>query len=278
MPNRLIRDDILESERVLSLPAEGRWFFIAVLLSADDIGIFEATPFRLARKADVRRDHADKYLAMLADADLVRLYVANGKHYGFIPRYRQRLQIRHGKHPLPPIALIGDDEDAAKKIKHLTPNPTVNHGESPKTTDGQPPEAEAEAEKSVSHGSSIRARRQKPADRVPPCPYPEIVQAYHELLPGLPRAKLLHDKRKRAIRERWAWVLTSVKSDQTRRATNKDEGLAWFRGYFERAAANDFVTGRSGRSPGHENWEADIDYLMSDRGLKQVVEKTRAPA
>lgn len=146
MPNRLIRDDLMESERVLSLPVEARWLFVTILLQADDVGLFEATPFKLARKADVNRAQADKLLALLVDTDLVRLYEHAGKQYGFIPRFRQRLQLRRGKHPLPSLALVQDDEEAVNKINHLTANSTVNHGDSPKPTVAQPSKAEAEAE------------------------------------------------------------------------------------------------------------------------------------
>lgn len=120
--------------------------YVAILLSADDVGLFEATPFRLARRADIRREAAEKLISMLADGGLIRLYEVDGKGYGFIPRFRQRLQIRRTRHPLPPIALVSDDEDAMSKIIHLASNPTVNNGESRLVTVGQPPEPEPEPE------------------------------------------------------------------------------------------------------------------------------------
>lgn len=146
MGARLIRDDLLESERVLKCTPETRWLYVSILLSADDIGLFEATPFKLARKADLDRDRADAMLAELVENDLVRLYKHAGKQYGFVPRFKQRLQIKRAKHPLPPENVLHDDADALKKINHLTSNPTVDHGEttvtSRKSTVGQPPEPE----------------------------------------------------------------------------------------------------------------------------------------
>jgi hypothetical protein len=115
MPNRMIRDEILESERVLSLPADVRWFFLSVLLTADDLGLFEATDFKLARRATLSPDQAGRFLSMLVDADLVRMYVVERRRYGFIPRFRQKLQIRKSKCPLPPASLFSDDEDMQKK-------------------------------------------------------------------------------------------------------------------------------------------------------------------
>ena len=81
------------------------------------------------------------------------------------------------------------------------------------------------------------------------------------------------DRRKKTV-EFWAWVLTSKKSDGTQRATNVEEAIAWIRNFFERASHNDFIMGRTARSPGHENWRADFDYLLTERGRKQVIEKT----
>jgi len=146
MPARMIRDGLLDSEAVLSLPVEGRWLYVTILLSGDDVGLFEATPFRLARIADVRREHADRLLAMLVDADLVRLYEVAGKRYGFIPKFRQRLQIKRARCPLPPLALLVGDEDALNKINDLGSNQPLRSGDSRKKTAVQPPEPEPEPE------------------------------------------------------------------------------------------------------------------------------------
>lgn len=285
MPNRLIREGLMESEAVLSLPVEGRWLFVIVLLSADDLGLFEATEFKLARRADVNRDLAGKLLSMLADSDLIRLYEDDGKRYGFIPKFRQRLQIKRTKHPLPPEALMADDEDAMNKINNLASKTSDAHPmDSCGTTSAHPsePEPEPEQEGRVpvsqnSSSSSIPRRRRKAANRVPDCPYDDIVKAYHELLPELPPVRVLKpaSKRAKAILELWKWVLTSSKSDGGRRATTVQEGVQWMRGYFQRARDNDFIMGRTPRGAGHENWEADIDYLCSEKGMKQVIEKTK---
>jgi hypothetical protein len=146
MPCRLIRDDMLDSERVLALPVEARWLYVTILLSADDLGLFEATSFKLARRSDIRREAGEQLLGMLADADLVRLYEANGKRYGFIPRFRQRIQIKFLKHPAPPESLLHDDDDALIKIKQLGERSTVGQRmDNGCSSDGQPSEAKAKA-------------------------------------------------------------------------------------------------------------------------------------
>lgn len=111
-----------------------------------------------------------------------------------------------------------------------------------------------------------------------PCPYEDIIALYHECLPMLPRVRLATDDRQRALRKRWGWVLSSTKTDGTRRAETAEQALAWFGEFFARAAGNDFLAGRTSKSPGHEGWRCDIDFLLTDRGLKQVIEKTEAAA
>lgn len=76
------------------------------------------------------------------------------------------------------------------------------------------------------------------------------------------------------MRKFWAWVLSSTKSDGTRRAECADDALVWIRAYFVRASENDFLMGRSGRSAEHANWAPDLDFLLTDRGMKHVVERT----
>ena len=111
-----------------------------------------------------------------------------------------------------------------------------------------------------------------------PCPYDRIVELYHERLPDLPRVKLMPKTRQRALRKLWGWVLSSKKSDGSRRATSADEAMAWLAGYFARAAENDFLMGRTPRSGEHANWRCDLDFLLTDKGMRHVIEKTQEAA
>lgn len=109
---------------------------------------------------------------------------------------------------------------------------------------------------------------------VPPCPYPEIVALYHAKLEGLPKVVLMNADRKKALRAFWVWLFESKKGDGTVRATTEQEALAWIGMYFDRACANDFLMGRTKRSAEHQGWRPDIDYVVSLRGMKQIIEKT----
>lgn len=123
-------------------------------------------------------------------------------------------------------------------------------------------------------GAKPAKRSKKPA--VPPCPYTAIVELYHRHLHELPSVQMLGPDRKAGLRRFWVWIFESRRPDGSRRAENVDGAMNWISLYFGRAAENDFIMGRSRRSAEHQGWKADIDYLVSLRGIKQVVEKTEA--
>lgn len=113
------------------------------------------------------------------------------------------------------------------------------------------------------------------AAKLPTCQTQSVIDLYHEILPELPKVRLHTKARVRAIQKIWEWVLTSVKPDQSRRAETSEQALAWLRTYFERARNNDFLMGRSAKSGEHENWQCDLDFLLTEKGMKHVIEKTR---
>ncbi len=135
---------------------------------------------------------------------------------------------------------------------------------------------ETDAEQPAPDGASSTSQAQStPTGKgrtVPPCRYDDIVKAYHDTLPELPAVRIMDEKRQRSMRRLWHWVFFSRLSDGRPRATTPDEAVAWFRTYFDRARESDFLMGRTPRARGHEGWKCTLDYLLSDRGLKHVVE------
>lgn len=114
---------------------------------------------------------------------------------------------------------------------------------------------------------------QKPAKSgLPPAPYRQIIDLYHEILPELPRVIVETEDRKRLVKSFWNWVLTSTKASGARRAETASEAIEYCKIYFEVARGNDFVMGRTERSKNHQNWKASIDYILSDKGKKQIIE------
>lgn len=114
--------------------------------------------------------------------------------------------------------------------------------------------------------------------RLPTCPKQAIVDLYHEVLPELPGVRVMDKDREKAITTFWQWVLTTSKPDGSPRATTAEEALSWARDYFVRARSNDFIMGRGSRSAEHANWRCSIEYLLSSRGMKKVIEETQEVA
>ena len=134
-----------------------------------------------------------------------------------------------------------------------------------------PAQATADAE-------ALAAAAVDKAAALPPCPAEQLVGLYHELLPELPRCRTMLDARAKALRRRWRWVLCSRKADGQRRAVDAEAALGWFRAFFERVRHSDWLMGRTPRGPGHQGWQCDLDFLLSDKGVKAVVESTELRA
>lgn len=113
------------------------------------------------------------------------------------------------------------------------------------------------------------------AAKLPTCQADEIVNLYHDILPEMPAVRLMTEARKKALKSFWAFVLTSKRSDGQPRAIDTESALAWIRAYFSRARENDFLMGRGTKATGHEGWTCSIDFLMSEKGRIQVIEKTK---
>ncbi len=165
-------------------------------------------------------------------------------------------------HPLP---VPEDNTQASPKTGQACPQLVLGETPSKRQREGQ---GQGQGLDKEPNGSSSPAK-------LPPCPTTALIDLYHELLPELPACKVQSDGRIRAIGKAWKWALTSKKPDQTRRAETAEQALEWFRNYFERTRDNDFLMGRTPRTGEHANWKCDLDFLLTERGMKHVIEKTQ---
>lgn len=107
MSDRVIRDEILTSERYWSVSIEAQRLFVHLLLVADNLGRFSGKNYTLRAACfpgqAVAPEKLEKMLAELHDADLVRIYEIEKQRYIFIPRFRQHLRYtKHSLYPEPP--------------------------------------------------------------------------------------------------------------------------------------------------------------------------------
>lgn len=122
MPNRIIRESLLESDRWIELHDNtARVCYLVLLLSADDIGNMEASGPRLRRlwrEYGVDTDaKVSAVLQTLMDADLARVYEdARKKRHLHVPRFRQYL--RHWIRRVP--GSPWDDVEKIQKVEEKT--------------------------------------------------------------------------------------------------------------------------------------------------------------
>lgn len=248
-------------------PGNGGSELLTLLALADwshDDGRCFPSVASIAKKTRLSRSQAQRVMHDLIDRGfLVVTDNATGGAPGTTRRYRIVLSKLTGRANATPTGRTG-----------ATGRTHAQEGSHPCGETGRAHATQTTIEPSLTVNSKVQ---DKP-ERLPPCPHQKIIDAYHAALPELPKAMILSTKRKAGIAKIWAFSLTSKKQDGSRRATSASEALHWISEYFERARANDFLMGRSQRSAGHENWECDLDFLLTDKGMKQVIEKTRTKA
>lgn len=251
---RTIKPEIWTDERLTECSVSARLLFIGMLNFSDDNGNQAYSAKRLKMQifpADVI--DTQPLLDELLTQGLIIEYSVSGEKFLHIKGFRTHQVInRPSSTRIPQPSFITD---------------AVNtHGV---VTDGR--EGKGKEGKVVPIGTVSRTS-------LPTCPTQSVIDLFHEVLPELPTVRLLNDTRKKLISSFWKFILTSKRSDGTARATDAESALVWVRGYFDRARGNDFLMGRGTKSGTHENWTCDIDFLLSDKGRKQVIEKTRDAA
>ena len=122
MPNRIVRESILDSPRYWSVDEGAELLYMHLLLLADDFGCLSIEFGFIGRRCFMHRPtdaRLETLIKQLAGADLIRPYRHRDLSYAFIPRFRQRLKRDTLKNPQPPDDLLADDPDALDKFQRL---------------------------------------------------------------------------------------------------------------------------------------------------------------
>jgi hypothetical protein len=267
-------------DRVLDLSAHsGTELLMLVVLAdySDDEGNSYPAVSSLARKCRMTPRNANYILLALQAGGELRVMKNQGPKG--TNRYRIMLDALGQSSPLKiasPLKKLSPLNAASSPEEAFTLKPTSATPEAGFSKPLKPTSDEPSLNRQEPSGRSLsRPKRAK----LPACPHEEIVDAYHEILPELPRALLMEAKgRKDKISDFWGWVLTSKRSNGTRRAETPEDALAFIRTYFERARSNDFIMNRGVRSEAHAKWRADLEYVIGDKGRVQVIERTEVTA
>jgi hypothetical protein len=112
----------------------------------------------------------------------------------------------------------------------------------------------------------------EPGSAIPACPGRQLLTLFKAKVPELPqpRPEMWDGSAgSEAMRQRWRWLLSpaAVREDGGRYANNPAEAVDWFGRFFDKVAASDFLTGRSG---GWKN--CDLTWLMKRENFMKVVQ------
>lgn len=93
------------------------------------------------------------------------------------------------------------------------------------------------------------------------CPVDDVVRAYHDTLPELPRVRRMHDKRKRSIVKLW-----DERKKEGKYSTIED-GLTYWTNFFEYIRQSNFMMGRVNK------FRADIDFIFDGEKYTCILEE-----
>jgi hypothetical protein len=273
---RTIKPETWTSEQIMNLSPLARLAFIGMWNFCDDGGNHPASARTLKAEIfpsdDISATNVEYLVAEMAGQGLLLTYEAGSKTFWHVTGWHhQRIDKPTFKHPPfsggPAIARRAVADESAPTLgafdEHSSSNLRDTDAVSTPERKGEDWKGEEEKEATASVSSGL-----------PLCKTQAIVDLYHEVLPELPPVRLMSDSRKRALSKLWRWTLITTKPDGSRRATSAEGALAWFGDYFARTRDNDFLMGRGQKSPGHEGWRCDLDFLLSEKGMKHVIEKT----
>lgn len=259
---------------------------IAIRNEADDNGIFPFKPLTLKARifpAD-NLDMSALLNELIETNQIIVFECEEGKRFGIIKNFQKFQSPRKPTfyHPVPTGELpTGYQLHSDYKPKSSIPVPN-QYG----TSTGIEVEREKEKEREEEQESNANAllvasdadnpcrnegilaekpkaqilKPDKPKLVPPPCPYQQIVDLYHEMLPMMPQVKKLTEKRRRQIKARWL-------------ESPKWQNLETWRIFFSRVSESSFLTGNS--PPGYGRsvpFLADLEWLTKESNFVKVCE------
>jgi hypothetical protein len=197
MPNRIIREGILDSDEVDKLDVHAELFYRRLMSVVDDYGRFDARPAILrARCYPLRLDKVteeDIKNYLKACHKLITIYTAKGKPYLQINNWKQQVRAKYSKYPAP---------------EEQTSTPCEAYDIQPQT-DEQHMDTIDEDEVGVDirpNGLVDVTPTEPPAPKAKPVNFKEIVDRWNTFAKenGLSQVEIITDKRKNKIKTRLA--------------------------------------------------------------------------
>ena len=252
---RTIKPDFWTDEKLTECSLSARLMLIGMFNFADDKGNLA----RSAKKIKMQVFPADMIdceplIQELITQGLLIEYSVSGDNYLKIKGF-----LKHQVINRPSASSIPDIE--------ITDNSMSTQGALQEGREGKGRDIEAKASLS---GSSNPTDADQKTTKAPTCPIDGLIDLYEKTLPSMPRVRrslFKTGKNGTAMRQRWAWVMTSMhergERAGTRLAETVQQGVAWFERYFAYVADSKFLT---------ENFSAcDLGWLLAKENFEKVL-------
>jgi hypothetical protein len=193
MPNRIIRSDILTSERYWSVSCEAQRLFFHLTLVVDDFALFTATNFAIRaaclQGAGATPLEVDRWVGELVDSGLIVRYEARGAPYLWIPRTGWNIRAKRSKYPVTPfvfnnmaqemqrIRLADDMHVRANAPVVVVVDVVVDVDEKEKERGGEPSARPMAERPAPADGRTVDDANARPADETAPSCQPDASAA-----------------------------------------------------------------------------------------------------
>ncbi len=261
---RTIKPEFPQSESMGRVSRDARLCFVLLWTLADDEGRARGNSRMLASLLFPYDDDApgliDDWLAELEGEGCIDRYMVDGTAY-----LQVRKWLSHQKIDRPSPSKVPPPEAGSRILANPRENSLLDQGS--RIKDQGPRTKDLLAPSVLVPDAEAPGTDDKPAKgyEVPDCPHQELVQAYHEALPTLPKCEVLNDHRKGLMRQRWREVCSDLK-------LGRADAIEWWRGYFAQVAGSSFLTGRAPPGRDGRTFRADLEWLVSPRNFAKVVE------
>lgn len=257
MPNRILREGILTSERVNLLSPNAELFYRRLQSVVDDYGRFSANLSLLRASCyplkldSVKEDSISKHLAECVGARLIVLYTVADKAYLELQDFRQQVRAKVSKYPSPDgnvhSACVADDA-------HMIANAHLD-GDGDEDEDG---------------GEDERATPIAPdgGDNTPASTLVDtVVSAYHAALPNCQRVSVVTPKRKRRIE-----LADKLARQACKRVGWEYDAETFWPAYWGECTNDPWMRGDV-PNPKNPGWKQRLDVLLDEKRFADVMDR-----
>lgn len=275
---RNIKPGFFRNSDLVELPFEARLLFIGLWTIADRDGRMEDRPKQIKMEIfPADSVDCDDLLDKLAAIGVIERYTHDAKRFLHIVNFSKHQNPHKDEKASTIPNKCGDVADTSYKSKKHDASTVQAPCESDATSEPNVlipdsllliPESK-EAKASSSGSTNLTDVDQKTA-KVATCPIDVLIDLYEKTLPSMPRVRrslFKTGKNGTAMRQRWAWVMTSMhergERAGTRLAETTEQGVAWFDRYFAYVADSKFLT---------ESFAAcDLGWLVAKENFEKVL-------